>query len=56
MQARIAVDLAVKALQKQPIDKHYAVIPFVLTPENYSSIDMNQEKAPDNFQPVFSVQ
>ncbi|WP_065066006.1 TMAO reductase system periplasmic protein TorT [Paraburkholderia tropica] len=55
MQARVAVDLAVKALQKQPVLAHYAVIPFVLTPQNITTIDMTQEAAPDGFQPVFSV-
>lgn len=55
MQGRIAVDLAIKALEKTPIDTHYVVVPKMITNDIIKDIDINQVLAPAGWQPVFSV-
>lgn len=55
MQARIAVDLAVSALEKRPVPKHLLVVPQMVSKDNVKSMDTTMLLAPDGFQPVFSV-
>ncbi|CPR13982.1 TMAO reductase system periplasmic protein TorT [Brenneria goodwinii] len=55
MQAKVAVDAAIMALEKKPVEKYYSVVPKIMTQENSASIDVNQILAPASFQPTFSV-
>lgn len=55
MQARVAVDLAVSALEKRPVPKHLLVVPQMVTKENVKSMDTTMILAPEGFKPVFSV-
>ena len=55
MQARVAVDLAVSALEKRPVPKHLLVIPQMVTKDNVKTVDTTMLLAPEGFQPVFSV-
>ncbi len=56
MQGRVAVDLAVRALEKQPIENNYLVVPKMITQESLDQIDTTQVLAPTGYQPVFSVE
>ncbi|QGZ64271.1 TMAO reductase system periplasmic protein TorT [Paraburkholderia acidisoli] len=53
MQARAAVDLAVRALEKQPVAPQYRVVPKMVTRESVAQIDTTQILAPANWRPVF---
>lgn len=52
---RIAVDLAVRALEKQPVEKEMLVAPGLVTKENIASFDTTQIFAPEGTKPEFSV-
>ncbi len=52
---RIAVDLAVRALEKKPFEKALLVSPGIVTSDNIASFDTTQIFAPDGTQPEFSV-
>jgi protein TorT len=56
MQGRVAVDLAVKALQGEAIENNYVVVPKMITTDMVKDIDVTQILAPANWQPVFSVE
>jgi protein TorT len=56
MQGRVAVDLAVRALEQQPIENNYLVVPKMITQESLGQIDATQVLAPAGYQPVFSVE
>jgi protein TorT len=56
MQGKIAVDLAVKALEKMPFQPYYLVAPRMITSDMVKDIDVTQILAPDGWQPVFSVE
>lgn len=55
MQARVAVNLAVSALEKRPVPKHLLVVPQMVTNETAKSLDPTMTLALAGFQPVFSV-
>lgn len=56
MQAKIAVDLAVSAIQKETIDKHYMIVPKMVTSENVDTVEPQRMFAPLDWQPVFTVE
>ncbi|KQU85644.1 TMAO reductase [Ensifer sp. Root31] len=56
MQGRVAVDLAVRALEKQPIENNYLVVPKMVTQESLKEIDATQVLAPASYKPTFSVE
>jgi periplasmic protein TorT len=55
MQGRIAVDLAVKALEGGKFSPAYGVIPQMVTSDNMKDLDLTQVLAPAGFAPKFSV-
>ncbi|MFT4268531.1 MAG: TMAO reductase system periplasmic protein TorT [Xenophilus sp.] len=55
MQARVAVDLSVAALEKKPVPKHLMVVPQMISKDTVKTLDPTMVLAPDGFQPVFSV-
>jgi len=55
LQGRIAVDLAIKALQKEKIPSFVAPIPAMVTNATLSTIDTSLVLAPAAFQAVYSV-
>lgn len=55
MQGRIAVSLAVAALDGNSVPSYLGVIPQMVTPENVDAIDLTTILAPQGFSPVFSV-
>lgn len=55
MQARVAIDLAVSALEKRPVPKHLMVVPQMISKDNAQTVDLTMTLAPDGFAPVFSV-
>ncbi|PTW62863.1 monosaccharide ABC transporter substrate-binding protein (CUT2 family) [Breoghania corrubedonensis] len=55
IQARIAVDQAVRILEGKPYQKHVGPALYVVTPENLSDFDPSSTLAPNGFTPVFRV-
>jgi protein TorT len=55
MEARIAVDLAVRALEGKEFLPHLFPSMTVVTAENLDSLDMSRTFAPADWQPVYSV-
>jgi protein TorT len=55
-QAKVAVNTALKALEKQPFEAYYAPIPAMMTKENAANFDTSVVLPPEGFQPVFSVE
>jgi periplasmic protein TorT len=55
MQGRIAIDLAVRALEHQPYVKSLKAIPDMIAKDNLKSINMGLVLAPANFNAVYSV-
>ncbi|WP_019171754.1 TMAO reductase system periplasmic protein TorT [Pseudaminobacter salicylatoxidans] len=56
MQARIAVDLAVRVLEKQDYQKLLVVPPTLITKETIGQTDLTTVLAPKEFRPVFAVE
>jgi len=55
LQARLAVDLAVRALEKKPYPKHLSAAVQMIDATNINKIDLSGSLAPEGFLPVFSV-
>jgi periplasmic protein TorT len=55
LEARIAIDTAVRILEGKPFFKAPMIEPEMLTKENLSSTNLDNIFAPDNWQPVYSV-
>jgi periplasmic protein TorT len=55
IQGRIAIDQAVRALEKQDFVKHVGPKIFVVDPENIADVPQTNILPPDNYKPVFSV-
>lgn len=55
MEGRIAIDLAVRALEKKPVMAFIQTKPAVVTKETAASIDMAAVLAPAAWQPVYKV-
>lgn len=55
MQGRVAVDLAVEALEGKKVPKHLGVIPKMVTAKNIRSLNLKKLLAPKDFHPIFSV-
>jgi protein TorT len=55
LQSRLAVDLAVRALEKKPYLRHVNAQPMLIDRNNIKNIDMRESLAPDGFRSVFSV-
>ena len=55
LQTKIAVDMAVRALEKKLINKHIAPKVEVVTQSNIRVFDRNTSLPPKGFRPVFSV-
>ncbi|MDF1586815.1 TMAO reductase system periplasmic protein TorT [Marinimicrococcus flavescens] len=56
IQAKVAVNIAIRALEGQAFEPFYAPIPGVMTPHNAADFDLETIMAPEGFQPVFSVE
>jgi len=54
-EGRIAIDLAVRALEKKPFQKFLQTKPVVITRANEKSVDMTEVLAPADWQPVYKV-
>ncbi|MBS3650448.1 TMAO reductase system periplasmic protein TorT [Pseudaminobacter sp. 19-2017] len=55
IQGRIAVDQAVRALEKKDFIKHVGPKIFVVDPENVNTVPQTNILPPDDYKPVFSV-
>lgn len=55
IQGRIAVDMAIRALEKKPVMKVVQPVPVMISKQNAGQIDMNTVLAPTNWQPVYSL-
>ncbi len=55
IQARISVDLAVRALEKKPFLKHVAPKVVVVDRSNIKTFDVDTSLPPRGFRPIFSV-
>ena len=55
LQTKIAVDLAVRALEGKLIDRHVAPKVEIVTTENIRKFDRHTSLPPKGFRPVFSV-
>lgn len=55
LQARMAVDQAIRALDKKSTTKSTMVIPLTVTPQNLSKMDLSMIFAPANWRPVYSL-
>ena len=55
LQGRIAVDLAIKALQKEKVPSFVAPVPAMVTTSTLPSINTSLVLAPASFQAVYSV-
>ena len=55
MEARIAVDLAVRILEKQEHYKHLNPAMSIVTKDNIDSMDLTRSFAPADWKPVYSV-
>ena len=55
IQGRIAVDIAVRALEGKPYEKHVGPELYVVHTGNFKDFDPSSTLAPDGFKPVFRV-
>ncbi len=55
LQGRIAVDIAVRALEDKDFEKHVGPALYVVDTENLKDFDPSSTLAPDGFKPVFQV-
>jgi len=55
IQGRVAVDIAVRTLEKKDFLKHVGPKLYVIDDSNVKTFDRNSSLAPDNFKPTFSV-
>lgn len=55
LQGRIAVDIAVRALEGEPYEKHVGPALYVVHQDNLDEFDASSTLAPDSFKPVFRV-
>ena len=55
LEARMAVDQAIRALEKKPTLKSSMVIPVTVTKKNLESLDLSLIFAPTTWSPVYSV-
>ncbi|MBF0219371.1 MAG: TMAO reductase system periplasmic protein TorT [Gammaproteobacteria bacterium] len=55
LQARLAVDVAVRALEQQPFPRHLSAPIELIDAVNVKSIDLSGSLAPEGFRPIFSV-
>ena len=55
IQARVAIDQAVRALEGLPFEKHVGPELFVVDVDGIDAFDSTSTLAPDSFSPVFSV-
>ena len=55
LQARLAVDLAVRALEKKPHPKHLSAAIQLIDAANVNKLDLSGSLAPEGFLPIFSV-
>jgi len=55
IQGRIAVDMAIRALEKKPVMKFVQPVPVMISKQNAAQIDMKSVLAPANWQPVYSL-
>jgi protein TorT len=55
IQARLAMDLAVRALQGQPFLKHVAPKVSIVDGNNITEFDTSTTLPPRGFRPIFSV-
>lgn len=55
LQARLAIDLAVRALEKIPHPKHLSASIQLIDATNVNKIDLSGSLAPEGFRPIFSV-
>ena len=56
IQGRIAIDQAVRILDKKPYQKHVGPALFVVSQDNVDSFDSSSTLAPASFKPTFQVQ
>lgn len=56
LQGRIAVDIAVRALEGKPYEKHVGPALYVVDGDNLKDFDASSTLAPKGFSPVFSVE
>lgn len=56
IQGRIAVDMAIRALEKKPVMKFVQPVPVMISKQNATQIDMQTVLAPASWQPVYSLQ
>ena len=55
LQSRLALDLAVRILEKKPYPKHLAARLQVIDRSNVKKIELRDSLAPDGFRPIFNV-
>lgn len=55
LQGRVGIDMAIRALQKQPVMAFAQPVPAVITQDTLKVVDMAQVLAPAGWRPVFSV-
>jgi len=55
LQARLAVDVAVRALEKKPHPKHLSAAIQLIDASNVGKIDLSGSLAPEGFRAIFSV-
>ena len=55
LQGRIAIDTAVRVLEKQPYVKSAKAIPVMISKDNIDKINLGLVLAPADFKAVFSV-
>ena len=55
LQARLAVDVAVRALEKKPHPKHLSAAIQLVDAANVNTVDLSGSLAPEGFRAIFSV-
>lgn len=55
LQSRLAIDLAIRALEKKPYPKHIGARVQVVDRNNVGNINLRDSLAPDGFRPIFSL-
>lgn len=55
LEGRIAIDMAVRALEKQPVMGFARPVPEMVGKSNFNQIDMRLVLAPANFRPVYQI-
>ena len=55
LEGRVAIDMAVRALEKKPLMKYVKPIPDMVAKANQSKINMSLVLAPATWKPVYSV-